>query len=87
MVRIGYPFKTGCDIDPVIRESQVKKVLVDGGNNINVSFTRTLQALGVSITDLTQSDTPSLASCLPRESTARAHLHVRHLRDPRELSN
>jgi hypothetical protein len=43
----------------VIRESQVKKVLVDGGSsNINVNFPRTLQALGVSIADLTQSGTP-----------------------------
>jgi hypothetical protein len=38
---------------PVIRESWVKKVLVDGGNSINVTFPRTLQALGVAITDLT----------------------------------
>jgi hypothetical protein len=37
----------------VIRESWVKKVLVDGGNSINVTFPRTLQALGVAITDLT----------------------------------
>jgi hypothetical protein len=44
---------------PVIRESQVKKVLVDGGSSINVTFPRTLQALGsVSIADLTLSDTP-----------------------------
>jgi hypothetical protein len=42
----------------VIRESRVKKVLVDGGSGINVTFPRTLQALGVSIADLTQSDTP-----------------------------
>jgi hypothetical protein len=53
MVHIRFTFKTGCDIDPVIRESWVKKVLVDGGSSINVSFTRTLRALGVSITDLT----------------------------------
>jgi hypothetical protein len=25
-------------VDPVIRESMVKKVLVDGGSNINVTF-------------------------------------------------
>jgi hypothetical protein len=42
----------------VIRENRVKKVLVDGGSNINVTFPRTLQALGVAIDDLTESDTP-----------------------------
>jgi hypothetical protein len=33
-------------------------VLVDGGSNINVTFPRTLQALGVAIKDLTKLDTP-----------------------------
>jgi hypothetical protein len=32
-------------------------VLVDGGNNINITFPRTLQALGVANDDLTESDT------------------------------
>jgi hypothetical protein len=41
----------------VIRESWVKKVLVDGGSSI-VTFRRTLQALGVELKDLTESDTP-----------------------------
>jgi hypothetical protein len=36
----------------------VNKVLVDGGSSINVTFPRTLQALGVAIEDLTESDTP-----------------------------
>jgi hypothetical protein len=36
----------------------VKKVLVDGGSTINVTFPRTLQALGVALKDLTESDTP-----------------------------
>jgi hypothetical protein len=31
---------------------------VDGGSSINVTFPRTLQALGVAIDDLTVSDTP-----------------------------
>jgi hypothetical protein len=31
---------------------------VDGGSSINVTFPRTLQALGVAIKDLTESDTP-----------------------------
>jgi hypothetical protein len=33
-------------VDLVIRESRVKKVLVDGGSSINVTFPRTLHALG-----------------------------------------
>jgi hypothetical protein len=42
----------------VIRESRVKKVLVDGGSSINVTFPRTLLALWVALKDLTESDTP-----------------------------
>jgi hypothetical protein len=45
-------------VDPVIRESRVKKVLVDRGSNINVTFPWTLQALGVAIKDLTESNIP-----------------------------
>jgi hypothetical protein len=41
----------------VIRKSRVKKVLVDGGSSINVTLPRTLQALGVDVEDLTESDT------------------------------
>jgi hypothetical protein len=36
----------------------VKKVLVDGGSSINVTFPRTLLSLGVALKDLTESDTP-----------------------------
>jgi hypothetical protein len=36
----------------MIRESRVKKVLVDGESSINVTFPRTLQALGVAVKDL-----------------------------------
>jgi hypothetical protein len=42
----------------VIRESRVKKVLVDGGSSINVTFPRTLQGLGVPLKELHESDTP-----------------------------
>jgi hypothetical protein len=45
-------------VDPMIQESWVKKVLVDGGSSINVTYPRTLQALGIPTTDLIQSDTP-----------------------------
>jgi hypothetical protein len=50
----------------VIRESWVKKVLVDGGSSINVTFSRTLQALGVAIEDLTKLDT-SFFGIVPTE--------------------
>jgi hypothetical protein len=36
----------------LIQESGVKKVLVDGGSSIKVTFPRTLQALGISTVDL-----------------------------------
>jgi hypothetical protein len=42
----------------VIRESRVKKVLVDGGSSINDTFPRTLQGLGVHLKELHESDTP-----------------------------
>jgi hypothetical protein len=45
-------------VDPVIRESRVKKVLVDGGSIINVTFPRTLLGLGVALKELHESDTP-----------------------------
>jgi hypothetical protein len=45
-------------VDLVIRESRVKKVLVDGGSNINVTFPWTLQGLGVPLKELHESDTP-----------------------------
>jgi hypothetical protein len=54
-------------VDPVIRESRVKKVLVDGGSSINVTFPRTLQALGVALKDLTDSYT-SFFSIMPTEA-------------------
>jgi hypothetical protein len=45
-------------VDPVIRGSRVKKVLVDGGSSINVTFPRTLLGLGVALKELHESDTP-----------------------------
>jgi hypothetical protein len=57
-LNFDHPDKYPLLVDPVIRESRVKKVLVDGGSSINVTFPRTLQSLGVAIEDLTESDTP-----------------------------
>ena len=45
-------------VDPVIRESRVKKVLVDGESSINVTFPQTLQGLGITLKELHESDTP-----------------------------
>jgi hypothetical protein len=53
-------------VDPVIRESRVNKVLVDGGSSINVTFPRTLQGLGVALKELHESDTP-LFDIMPTE--------------------
>jgi hypothetical protein len=68
-LNFDHPDKYPLLVDPVIPESRVKKVLVDGGSNINVTFPRTLQALGSpSPTSLSQIPL-SLASCRPKEST------------------
>jgi hypothetical protein len=45
-------------VNPVIGESRVKNVLVDGGSSINVTFPRTLLGLGVALKELHESDTP-----------------------------
>jgi hypothetical protein len=57
-LNFDHPGKYPLLIDPVIRESRVKKVLVDGGSSINVTFPRTLQGLGVTLKELHESDTP-----------------------------
>jgi hypothetical protein len=41
-LNFDHPGKYPLLVDPVIRESRVKKVLVDGGSSINVTFPRTL---------------------------------------------
>jgi hypothetical protein len=56
----------------VIRESRVKKVLVDRGSSINVTFPQTLQALGVTVEDLTESDTPFF-DIMPTEGEYLSH--------------
>jgi hypothetical protein len=57
-LNFDHPGKYPLLVDPVIRESRVKKVLVDGGSSINVTFPRTLQGLGVHLKELRESDTP-----------------------------
>jgi hypothetical protein len=57
-LNFDHPGKHLLLVDPVIRESRVKKVLVDGGSSINVTFPWTLQGLGVHLKELHESDTP-----------------------------
>jgi hypothetical protein len=57
-LNFDHPGKYPLLIDPVIQESKVKKVLMDGGSSINVTFPRTLLGLGVALKELHESDTP-----------------------------
>jgi hypothetical protein len=57
-LNFDHPSKYPLLVDLVIRESRVKKVLVDGGSSINVTFPRTLQGLGIALKELHESDTP-----------------------------
>jgi hypothetical protein len=57
-LNFDHPSKYPLLVDPVIRESRVKKVLVDGGSSINVTVPRTLLGLGVALKELHESDTP-----------------------------
>eukprot|EP00267_Zea_mays_P046262 XP_020398624.1 serine/threonine-protein phosphatase 7 long form homolog [Zea mays] len=54
----------------------VKKVLVDGGSSINVTIPRTLQALGVAIHDLTESDTPFFGIVLTKGEYPLEHIYM-----------
>jgi hypothetical protein len=63
-------------VDPVIRESRVKKVLVDGGSNINVTFPRTLQGLGVPLKELHESDTPFFGIVLTEGEYPLGHIYM-----------
>jgi hypothetical protein len=75
-LNFDHPSKYPLLVDPVIRESRVKKVLVDGGISINVTFPRTLQALGVSIANLTQSNTPFLCIMPTEGEYPLGHLYM-----------
>jgi hypothetical protein len=57
-LNFDHPGKYPLLVDPMIRESRVKKILVDGGSSINITFPRTLQALGVALKDIIELDTP-----------------------------
>jgi hypothetical protein len=57
-LNFDHPGKYPLLVDLVFRESRAKKVLVDGGSSINVTFPRTLLGLGVAHKELHESDTP-----------------------------
>jgi hypothetical protein len=60
----------------VIRESRVKKALVDGGSSSNVTFLRTLLGLGVTLKDLTESDTPFFSIVLTEGEYPLGHIYM-----------
>jgi hypothetical protein len=60
----------------VIRESRVKKVLVDGGSSINVTFPRTLQGLGVHLKELHELDTPFFGIVPTEEEYPLGHIYM-----------
>jgi hypothetical protein len=65
-LNFDHPGKYPLLVHRVIRECRVKKVLVDGGSSINVTFARTLLGLGVALKELHESDTPFF-SVVPTE--------------------
>jgi hypothetical protein len=49
---------------------------VDGSSSINVTFPRTLQAFGITTTDLIESDTPFFDTVLPKGEYSLGHLFM-----------
>ena len=43
---------------PIVGDTRLKKVLIDGGASINVVFPRALQDMGILLSELKKSDTP-----------------------------
>jgi hypothetical protein len=68
-----HPGKYPLLVNIVIKDNQVKKLLMDRGNSINITFLQTLKALGISITELHESDTPFF-SIIPTEG----EYHIGH---------
>jgi hypothetical protein len=54
----------------------VKKVLVYGGSNINFTFPRTLQGLGVPLKELHESDTPFFGIVLTEAEYPLGHIYM-----------
>jgi hypothetical protein len=75
-LNFDHPGKYPLLVDPVIRESRVQKVLVDGGSSINVTFPRTLQGLGVPLKELHESDTPFFDIVLTEGEYPMVHIYM-----------
>jgi hypothetical protein len=75
-LNFDHPGKYPLLIDPVIRESRVKKVLVDEGSSINVTFPRTLLGLGVALKDLSELDIPFFSIVPTEEEYPLGHIYI-----------
>jgi hypothetical protein len=75
-LNFDHPGKYPLLVDSVIRESRVKKVLVDGGSSINVTFPRTLQGLGDALKELHESDTPFFGIVLTKGEYPLGHIYM-----------
>jgi hypothetical protein len=67
-LNFDHPGKYPLLFDPVIRESRVKKVLVDGGNSINVTFPERFKAWEFPSKSSTSRTLLSSALCRPKEN-------------------
>jgi hypothetical protein len=75
-LNFDHPGKYQLLVDPVTQESWVKKVLVDGGSSINVTFALDAPGPGVAIKDLTESDTPFLGIMLTEGEYLLGHIYL-----------
>jgi hypothetical protein len=75
-LNFDHPGKYPLLVDPVIRESWVKKVLVDEGSSINVTFPQTLQGLGIALKELHESDNPLFGIVLTEGEYQLGHIYM-----------
>jgi hypothetical protein len=75
-LNFDHPGKYPLLVDLVIRESRVKKVLVDGGSSINVTLPRTLLGLGIALKELHESDTPFFGIVLTEGEYTLGHIYM-----------
>ena len=53
---IPYPECFPLILDPIIKDMQFQKVLIDGGSALNILFARSLEELGIKKEDVTPMD-------------------------------
>jgi hypothetical protein len=78
-----HPSKYRLLVNLVINDNRVKKVLMDGGSSINVTFTQTLEALGISVTELQESNTPFFDIISTSQSSLKGDLDSCHVANRR----